>query len=366
MVGDSRERVWMHCASLGEFEQARPILEALRKKHPHKSFILTFFSPSGYQVHQKYSGADQVFYLPLDSSDNARKFIQIVKPTLALFVKYDLWYHFLKTLSEQQVPTVLFSALFRKDQIFFKWYGGIHRQMLGYFQQIFVQDNSSKRLLEQIGIHTVQVAGDTRFDRSAQLLLQKSSVLQLIHFKENHKLIIAGSTWLADDRLLQKLLSRLPETFKLLIAPHDIQVERISEIKALFTGKFCFWDSEEELLREKRVCILNTIGELANAYQYADVVWIGGGFTRSGIHNVVEPAVFGKPIFFGPEYKRYREAVDLIASNAAVSSTDIVMLAALFQNEVAVQQMGQQATAYVQKQLGASNIILSYLEEKNF
>ncbi len=366
MARDGRERIWMHCASLGEFEQGRPILEALRKKHPDKSVVLTFFSPSGYEVHKNYPGADHIFYLPTDSRQHARSFVHLVKPRLALFVKYEFWYHYLDTLKKEGIPVILFSAIFQKRQPFFKWYGGLHRRMLGMFQQIFVQDEASKHLLEQLSIHTVQVAGDTRFDRAARLLSHRTNIPRVAVFKEGHQLIIAGSTWLEDDQLLRELMQQLPDHFKLLLAPHDIQPDRISEIKALFTGQFSFWDSEDAVLREKRICILNTIGELANAYYYADVIWVGGGFTKSGIHNIVEPAVFQKPIFFGPEYSRYREAIDLVELGAAVSSTDTRMLAALFQNTAALSQMGSLAFQYVQGQLGASKLILHYLEAKNF
>lgn len=364
--GDIRPRIWMHCASLGEFEQGRPIIAALRDSYPNHCFVLTFFSPSGYEVHKHYSGVDHVFYLPVDNKRHATRFIDLVQPRLALFVKYEFWFHYLSTLKDRNIPTVLFSAIFQKRQTFFKWYGGLYRQMLGMFDQLFVQDEASKNLLARIGVTNLQVAGDTRFDRVASILESQTETPQVASFKAGHTLIIAGSTWLDDDHLLRDLMQALPDTFKLLLAPHDIQPDRLSEIKTLFTGQFSFWNSDEETLREKRICILNTIGELANAYRSADIVWVGGGFTRSGIHNIVEPAVFQKPVFFGPEYSRYREAHDMIAIGAAMSCTDITTLSRLFQNEEALSLMGHNAFTYVQRQLGATQKIMHYLDAKNF
>lgn len=366
LATDKRPKVWIHCASLGEFEQGRPLIETIRGQYPGYSIVLTFFSPSGYEVRKYYKEADHIYYLPLDSAGHAERFVALVQPVCALFVKYEFWYHYLRTLHRRGIPAILFSAVFQPRHPFFKWYGGLYRQMLAFYDQIFVQQEASRDLLAQIGITRVQVAGDTRFDRAAGILEQDKSFHTIEIFKEGHKLIVAGSTWHEDELLLEKALHSLPPDYKLLIAPHETDDANISRIQTLFEGESCLWATDESTFRQSRVCIVHTVGQLAYLYKYADVVWVGGGFTRSGIHNIIEPAVFGKPVLFGPNYSRYREAVDMLAEDAAASMSTPKAFTTLLKQEKALSQMGDNAGRYVQRQLGATGKIMGYLSEKCF
>lgn len=364
---DKRDKVWIHCASLGEFEQGRPIIEAIKEQFPHYSLVLTFFSPSGFEAKKNYESADHIFYLPLDGKKNAERFISLLDPVCVLFVKYEFWYHYLNTLRQRNIPAVLFSAIFQQRHPFFKWYGGLHREMLQAYSQIFVQDAFSAKLLYDIHIRNVQIAGDTRFDRAARVLEMDKSFRTIEIFKEGYKLIVAGSTWMEDEILLKKTLRSLPAHYKLLLAPHEIDDANISRIQSLFPGENCLWATDEEDFRRSRVCIVHTVGQLAYLYKYADVVWVGGGFTRSGIHNVIEPAVFGKPVFFGPTYHRYREAVEMIGINAAKSvSSANEFRNVILGNENALLQLSTNAKTYVLAQLGATKRIMNYLAEKCF
>jgi 3-deoxy-D-manno-octulosonic-acid transferase len=359
---DDREKLWVHCASLGEFEQGRTVIEAIKTQYPEYGIVLTFFSPSGFEAKKTYEFADYIFYLPLDSKHNAQQFIRLVHPVCALFVKYEFWYHYLYTLHQQKIPAILFSSIFQERHPFFKWYGGLYRTMLSWYQQIFVQDNHSAALLKAIGIEKVQIAGDTRFDRAARVLELNKSFKSIEVFKEKHKLIVAGSTWPDDELLLQKALRTLPKNYKLLLAPHEIDTANIERIQALFPDESCLWAMDEAVFRKSRVCIVHTMGQLSYLYKYADVVWVGGGFTKSGIHNITEPAVFGIPVFFGPNYKRYREATEMIAAKAAISvSKPSEFINALQQNENALLQTGNNAKQYVFGQLGATQKIMHYL-----
>jgi 3-deoxy-D-manno-octulosonic-acid transferase len=363
MQNDNRKKIWIHCASLGEFEQSRPVIEAIKERYPNLSIVLTFFSPSGYEVKKKYQHADHIFYLPLDTKYNAKRFIDLVQPQCALFVKYEFWYHYLHTLHQYNIPTVLFSAIFQPRHPFFKWYGGLHRKMLSFYQQIFVQDKASALLLQKINTDQVQIVGDTRFDRAARILEMDKAFRTIEVFKGTDKLIVAGSTWHEDERLLKKTLRSLPDNYKLLIAPHEVDDKHISSIQEMFPDS-CLWATDEESFRNSRVCIVHTVGQLAYLYKYADLVWIGGGFTHSGIHNIIEPAVFGVPIFFGPNYKRYREAMEMIAAGAVQSIADAKSLTTAIQQENALLLMGNNAKKYVMDQVGATKSIVDYLSEK--
>lgn len=364
LATDPRPKVWIHCASLGEFEQGRPVMEAIRKQYPSLSLVLTFFSPSGYEVKKNDAIADHIFYLPLDSKGNAQRFLDIVQPCCALFVKYEFWYHYLSALYRKNIPAILFSAIFQQRHPFFKWYGGLYRKMLGFYQQLFVQDEASLQLLQGIGVSAVQIAGDTRFDRAARILAQDKTFPAVETFKQDHTLIVAGSTWQEDTALLEQALRLLPAHYKLLIAPHETDEAHIDKVKAAFPGQYCLWTDPPESQARSRVCIVHTVGQLAYLYRYADIVWVGGGFTRSGIHNAIEPAVFGKPLFWGPEYSRYREAAELIAAGAAESLATPDALAAALLHKEALLLMGSKAESYVQSQLGATEKIMRYLSEK--
>lgn len=368
LASEKRVRIWMHCASLGEFEQGRPVIEAIKESHPELCIILTFFSPSGYEIKKNYQYADHVFYLPLDSRSNAAKFIRIVNPSCALFVKYEFWYHYLATLHRLHIPVILFSAIFQPRHSFFKWYGSLHRKMLGFYRHIFVQDANSARLLESININNVTIVGDTRFDRAAQTATAIRNYPSIEQFKNSKRLLIAGSTWEEDELLLKQSMDYVSGSYQLLIAPHEVNETHIGKIRNLFRDKkVCLWEDNQSELKGAEVCIVNTIGHLSYLYRYADVVWVGGGFTKTGIHNIIEPAVYGVPICFGTNYSRYREAVDMLLAQAAHSVSDSAGFIAWLQNEKALSSFGNNAREYVITQLGATGSILHYLEtEKCF
>lgn len=307
------KRIWMHCSSLGEFEQGRPVLEALRRQYPGYKIVLTFFSPSGYEIRKDYDQADYVLYLPADGERNATDFIDLVKPSLVIYVKYEFWYHYLHTLQQRQIPTILISAAFRKSQAFFKPYGAFFRRMLQCFSFIFVQDDESKQLLASIGLKDrVAIGGDTRYDRVAGIAAQVQPIPEIDRFRSGHKILIAGSTWPGDETMLKECLPVLPPDWKLIIAPHEIDTTHIRKIQQLFGEDASTLHSSIDYM--KKILIINNIGMLSRLYACGDIAFIGGGFQKGGIHNVLEPAVFGLPVIFGPVYEKFVEAKELAAA----------------------------------------------------
>ena len=305
---------WFHCPSFGEFEQGRPLIEAYRKQHPEQKILLTFFSPSGYEHCKNYQGADYIFYLPLDSPRNARKFIDIVKPQVVFFIKYDFWHYFLKYLRKQKIRTYLVSAIFRPSQVFFKWHGSFFRNMLRAYTFLFVQNQTSVKLLESIGITNVAISGDTRFDRVWELLEQSKTLPILEQFCKTQPTIIAGSTWSEDEEILATVYPTLPNC-KMVIAPHQIHEEHIATIEKQFAAFGVVRYSkcnENTSFQSVNILILDTMGMLSSAYKYGQIAFIGGGFGAAGIHNALEPAVFGVPIVFGPIYDMFHEACELV------------------------------------------------------
>lgn len=305
--------VWFHAASLGEFEQGRPVLETLRRRMPEVRILLTFFSPSGYNVRKDYPGADIVTYLPFDTPSAARDFVRMVHPAAAVFIKYEFWGNFLQRIHREHIPLYLISARFDARQAFFKPYGRFMRRLLPLFTRIFTQDGESVSLLRSIGIKNCQAAGDTRFDRVADILKRDNTLPFMETFKDGKKLVVAGSAWEKDEELMEALISARASDpgVKYLIAPHDIHPERIRRLCAALPGVVLYTQREGADLASARVLVLDTVGILTKVYSYADLTLIGGGFTRSGIHNVLEPAVFGRPVLCGPNYADYIEAVGL-------------------------------------------------------
>lgn len=361
--------IWMHCASLGEFEQGRPLFEKLRTEHPDHKFLLTFFSPSGYEIRKNYNGADWVFYLPVDSRSNAGRFLDIINPSLIIFVKYEFWYYYLKTAKERQIPLILISALFRKDAVFFKWYGGLQRKMLGYFDRLFVQNQSSKELLSQIGFtDQVVVTGDTRFDRVIEIAEKSEGISAIERFVGNNKAIIAGSTWSSDENLLKETLTIINDpSLKLVIAPHEIHEDHISEIKKIFSGTLLYSEmATKEHFDDYNVLIIDNIGMLSRLYRYATITYVGGGFGK-GIHNTLEAAVYGKPVIFGPVYNKFQEAKDLVDTGGAFSINKAVDCARIVQdlisNEKDWVKACQESRAYVYAQQGATQKIMDFIQE---
>ncbi|PID90196.1 MAG: 3-deoxy-D-manno-octulosonic acid transferase [Bacteroidetes bacterium] len=355
--------VWFHCASLGEFEQGRPIMEAFMHQHPDWQLVLTFFSPSGYNVRKDYELADLVLYLPLDTASNARDFVGILTPDCAFFVKYEIWRNMLKVLHQRSIPTFLVSAIFRPSQLFFKPYGGWYRRLLRRFTHIYVQDDDSRQLLEGIGMQQVTVAGDSRFDRVAAAASSVRELAPVARFAEGHRVLIAGSTWPPDEEHLLSLAGQLPEGWKIILAPHEIEDGRIDRwigrvgLPALRYTRL----TAESPLEQSRVLIVDTIGILLSVYQYGDLAYIGGGF-GAGIHNTLEPAAFGMPVIFGPNNQRFREAQELMEEGAAYSidnADGLLSLALpLMRQPEALRVAGDKARGYVQDNTGASQLVL--------
>lgn len=359
--------VWIHAASLGEFEQGRPLLEAIRQEYPAAWIVLTFFSPSGYEVRKDYPIADNIYYLPLDTKENAREFIQIIRPSLAIFIKYEFWYHYLTVLHEQKIPVLLISGIFRPDQVFFKFYGGMFRRLLEQITFIFVQNKESLDLLADIGITNAVVSGDTRFDRVWALRTEAPPLSKISDYIGNRKALIAGSTWEADEQLLASWWSQYADNQRcLIIAPHEIHEAHILQLLELFPGASRFTAGSWEA----PVLIIDNIGMLSALYRYAQVTYVGGGFGKDGIHNVLEPATYSKPVVFGPVFHKYPEAAALVVAGGGVSvSSQREMneqLELLLTDHQLCAQKGQQAGHYVEDNKGVTDRILYYIQVKRF
>ncbi len=359
----------MHCASLGEFEQGRPLLEALKEQDKEIIIVLTFFSPSGYEVMKNYAGADHIFYLPMDSSANAKKFIDAVNPSLVLWVKYEYWYYYLTELKQRNIPVILVSGIFRSSQPFFKWYGNIWKKMLNAFTAFFVQQQASKELLQSIGItENIVVSGDTRFDRVIAIA-EKFEPLPLIEkFCGSSKVIVAGSTWENDEEELIHYVRLHPE-IKFIIAPHEVDKENLEDVKKEFTDAIFYSSLKDDVINESaHVLIIDNVGMLSRLYRYADITYVGGGFGGDGVHNVLEAAVYGKPVLFGPVYEKFAEATGLIESGGGISISNALELEKitneLLMDEAKRKTVSNAAKAYVYSNAGAAQKIVQYIQEK--
>lgn len=355
--------IWFHCASLGEFEQGRPLIEELKMRHPEYKIALTFFSPSGFEIRKNYPGADMIMYLPMDTSGNAKTFLELLKPAKAIFVKYEYWYNYLTLLKQKGIPTYIVSAIFRPEQAFFKknmagnWYRGI----LKCFSHIYVQNSESALLLEGIGIKNVTISGDTRFDRVFAIASSARKLTQVQNFKGTSKTIIAGSTWAPDEELLARFIHKHPE-IKIIIAPHEVTERNINRIETLFkTSSVRNSKALSEDMNHYQVLIIDSIGLLSSLYQYGDVAYIGGGF-GVGIHNILEAATFGLPVLFGPNYHKFKEANDLISMGGAYSVRDYNDMETTLNNLLIDDNRRLKAASkskkYVLENTGSTNIIL--------
>ena len=350
--------VWFHAASLGEFEQGRPVMETIRKNHPGFKILLTFFSPSGYEVRKNYQGADYIFYLPIDFKRNAERFIKIVNPHKVFFIKYEYWYHYLKELSNKKIPVYLISAIFRKNHLFFKWYGGWYRKMLLYFTHIFVQDDESLQLLNQFGLKHVSKSGDTRFDRVAEIARQTRQIEIAEKFCNRQTVVICGSTWEKDEELLVKYINQTDSQLKFIVAPHEIHQSHLTKITGAL-NKPCIKYSEAKHVdvTEIQVLIIDNIGMLSSLYKYGQWAYIGGGF-GVGIHNILEAATFNLPVVFGPNYGKFKEAVDLVHLRGAFCIAGYADLAGIFDSFLKDldkrQKSGEIAGKYVTDNQGAT------------
>ncbi len=356
---------WFHCASLGEFEQGRPVIEAYKKKFPTHRILVTFFSPSGYEVRKNYAGADYIYYLPADTTRNARRFVALVKPHIVFFIKYEYWFNYLRQLHQAGVPVVGVSSIFRQRQRFFRWYGRWQLAALKRFSHFFVQDQQSADLLANAGIMQVSVSGDTRFDRVAQVARQKKSFPLVEQFAAGHQVFIAGSTWPPDETMVRLLIEKNIPNLKFIIAPHEVHEARIQRlVESLPRETVRFSQATDQNLAEACVLIIDNIGILSHLYQYADVAYIGGGF-GVGIHNILEAATFELPVLFGPNYHKFREAVELIAQGGAFSfGNEQEFLAAalsLLTDESRRKAAAQIARQYVKSREGATRLTLGGL-----
>ena len=350
--------IWFHFASLGEFEQGRPVLEKLRSLDSDQKMVVTFFSPSGFEIRKNYSGADGIFYLPLDTLSNAKKFIELVNPKMAIFTKYEFWFYYFRELDKNKIPLYLISGIFRPNQSFFKWYGTLNRKMLKYVTHFFVQNKESSALLNGIGIIEVSVSGDTRFDRVYENAASPKKIAEIERFCGESPVVVAGSTWLADEKILVALIDKHPD-WKFIIAPHEIDEGHVAEIEKLFPTSIKFSFLKAEGLKTKaQVLIIDNIGMLSSLYQYAKMAYIGGGF-GVGIHNTLEAAAFGLPVIFGPKYDKFQEAKDLIAIGAAKSINNETELLSTFEYFKANEKAPAYAKNYVEKERGATDLILN-------
>ena len=390
-LADGDRVVWVHAASLGEFEQGRPLIEKLKRENPEYKILLTFFSPSGYEVRKNYASADVIAYLPLDTPRNARRFVELVKPEKVVFVKYEFWLNYLRELRLRGIETYIISAIFRPNQVFFKWYGGIFREGLKAFKMLFVQNEESKELLKEIGVETVVVAGDTRFDRVADIVAVAKQ-LEIVEsfvgirneelgmrneetnspfsiFNSQLLVLVVGSSWGPDEDLLTRYINERAGRMKMIIAPHEVKEERIKELTSKLTCKYALYTqitdnglqitdkTQLSLLIDYDVLVINTIGLLSSIYQYGQVAYIGGGF-GVGIHNTLEAAAWGMPVVFGPNYHKFQEAKELIECGAGQSIKNYEECARALDEFFEKNDVASKAAAeYVASHTGATEII---------
>lgn len=364
--------IWFHFASLGEFEQGRPVLEYFRTTFPGKKIVVTFFSPSGYEIRKNTPLADFVYYLPLDTAANARWFVDFIQPEIAVFTKYEYWYHFFNETHRRNIPLYVISGIFRPGQVFFKWFGGLHRHMLSFVSHFFVQDEKSKELLATLQITNVTVSGDTRFDRVWANAQQPKAIPVVKEFSSGHKVFIAGSTWPPDEELIAKLVIQYPG-WKFILAPHEIGEDKIEKLIPLLPPGAATRYSDiasardiPHLTSQISCLIIDNIGMLSSLYQYGDIAYIGGGF-GAGIHNTLEAAAFGLPVIFGPEYSKFKEAKDLISLHAGFSVSNEAELKNVTNNLVNNQTFYNDARrkikAYVEEHTGATAIIVEHIKD---
>lgn len=364
--------IWMHCASLGEFEQGRPLLESLKNKYPNYFILLSFFSPSGYEVRKNYEGANYVCYLPMDGPINAKKFYDLLNPSLVLFVKYEFWYYYSLEAAKRKIPMLLVSGIFRQSQVFFQFYGGFYRKLLSHFSHLFVQEQSSFDLLKSIGLESKSsISGDTRFDRVISIVQDFEPIEAIAHFSKDRKVLVAGSTWAEDDEELNHFLHANPQVVAI-IAPHEIIAERLEECLKWYPNAMLYSTYLDQFLEGKapnhvQVLIINNYGMLTRLYHYASICLVGGGFGGDGVHNVLEAAVYGKPVLIGPIYGKYLEAVELVDKGGCISVENALELeeeisVLLFENEAAYQEACKAAKEYVYSKAGATKTILDYIQ----
>jgi len=364
--GHQKPVIWVHAASLGEFEQGKPIIEALRQQYPNYSILISFFSPSGFEPSRNYPYADHICYLPMDGKKAAKAFIEAAAPTLAIFIKYEFWYYYLTTLQEKHIPTLLIAAIFRNDQPFFKWYGQLHRKMLQTYSAILVQNEASLSLLNSVGYTgEAMIGGDSRFDRVVTIAAQFKALPVVEKFIQGRTTIVAGSTWPKDHSQLHQIAQAFPELC-FIIAPHHVDAESIQAARMQIPEAIVYADAEKG--KTGRILLIDRIGLLTKLYHYADITWIGGGFDKEGVHNVLEAAVYHKPVLFGPIYHKYAEAIELIEADGAIAIADQTKaketIQQLLSDAAYRNTLGKHAGNYVASKQGATAKTMEWIQLK--
>lgn len=368
-IAESDKIVWVHCSSLGEFEQGRPVMEKIRKEFPTHKLAVSFFSPSGFEIRKNDPIADYIFYLPLDTKSNAKKLVKLLHPDVLILVKYEYWYNLLSRLQKKKIPVIVISAVIKENSLFFRSWGSWFRKKIASIDHFFVQNSDSKNLLNSIQINQVSISGDTRFDRVKEIKASNPQLDFVEKFKGNSHLIVAGSTWKDDEEiLLQYINEKLPTDWKIIIAPHNIDTKQISLLAEKMSKKVVIYSKASESDYENaQVLILDTIGILTKVYAYSNISYVGGGFTKTGVHNTLEPAVFGVPIIFGLNYENYFEAIDLIETKGATRIKDYYdfepKMNALIENSDLRQSRGNAVSTYIENKPNSTNLILEYLKK---
>lgn len=362
-IKPSDKTIWFHSASLGEYEQGLPVIEKIKEKYPSHKIIVTFFSPSGYEVRKNNTAADVTVYLPLDSKSNAKRFLKLVHPEFVFFIKYEFWLNYLKELEKSKTPTYLISGIFRDSQMFFKWYGGFYRNALKAFTYFFVQNESSKQKIETIGFKNVIISGDTRFDRVAAILERDNTLDYIENFKNNQPTIVIGSSWPKDEALIAEYINQAPDNVKFIIAPHNIKTDQIAALKSLLTkSTILYSEKEEKDLSNYNVFIIDTIGLLTKIYSYATIAYVGGGFGNPGIHNILEPATFGIPIVIGPNFANFAEAVSLVELEGCMPVSTFNELKTVFDrllnDAIFFKEKSKICKSFIQENKGATDTIM--------
>lgn len=365
-ITDNDRVIWFHAASLGEFEQGLPVMEKVKAIYPEHKILLTFFSPSGYEVRKNNTVADLTLYLPLDTARNASRFVELANPQLVFFIKYEFWPNYLWELKVRKVPTYLISGIFRENQAFFKWYGGFYRQALDTFTHFFVQNQKSKEMLLSLGKSNVTISGDTRFDRVSEILERENHLEFMDRFCDGKLTLVAGSTWPKDEAILVDYINK-SDGFKCVIAPHNINADQIEKLRQSVKKKVILYsEMASKQLEEYDVLIVDTIGLLTKIYSYAGIAYVGGGFGKPGVHNVLEPAVFGIPVVFGPNYSHFAEATALVENSGCISIQDgnslTQKLDVLMNDPMERAEQGHICGTFVKMNKGATAAILKHLQ----
>lgn len=364
-IDKNQEYIWFHVASLGEYEQGLPVMEEIKAKYPEYKLLLTFFSPSGYEIRKNNKIADITIYLPLDTRQNVKRFLDIVQPKMVFFIKYEFWPNYLRELKNRNIPTYLISGIFRKNQLFFKWYGGFYRNALKSFNHFFVQNDTSAQLLKSINFTNSTVNGDTRFDRVAQIVERVEPLDFIAEFKNNTTTIVIGSSWIDDENVYLPYLNN-SENVKFIIAPHNIKEDEITRLISKIDKKTIRYSNyKTEDLKDSDVFIIDTIGILTQIYAYADVAYVGGAF-KTGLHNILEPATYGAPVVIGPKYSKFQEAKDLVALGSCLVVNNTEELSAIFNRLISDDnyrnELGKKNREFVLKNKDATKVIMDFIE----